>query len=78
MMIFVKVIPRASHAMIERLSDTEYRVRLTKVPADGEANRQLIRMLADYFDTAPSLIHIAKGASSRQKLVEIPDDSASL
>lgn len=70
--ISIKVIPRSSKIEVEKLSEGEYRVRLTKAPADNEANEQLIKLLGKHFGVAPSLIRIVSGATSRKKIVEIP------
>ncbi|HLE19397.1 MAG TPA: DUF167 domain-containing protein [Syntrophales bacterium] len=73
MKIFVKVIPKASKTEIEKISEGEYRVRLTKAPEDNKANEQLIKLLGKHFDVAPSLIHIISGVTSRKKIVELPE-----
>lgn len=72
MKICVKVIPKASKNQIEKVSEGEYRIRLTKAPADNEANTQLVKLLGKYFGIAPSLIRIISGATTRKKIVEIP------
>ena len=69
--IFVKVIPRAKKNMVEYTKEGEYRVRLTAPPVDEKANHLLIKLLAKYFDVAPSLIRIVSGETSRQKIIEI-------
>jgi len=46
-------------------------VRLTAPPVDGEANAALTRFLGRSLGVAPSSIEIARGASSREKLVRI-------
>ncbi len=71
MKISVRVIPKASKTSVERISETEYRVRLTKAPADGEANEQLIKLLSKHLGVAKSLVRIVSGATSRNKIVEI-------
>lgn len=38
---------------------------------DGEANKSLIKILADYFKVSKSQIEIVKGQKSHQKVVEI-------
>ena len=70
--ISVKVIPRAAKNSVERVGEGEYRVRLTAPPVDEKANRLLIKLLAEYFDVAPSLLRIVSGENSRQKIVELP------
>lgn len=69
--ISIKVIPRSSKIEVEKLSEGEYRVRLTKAPADNEANEQLVKILSKHFGVAPSLIRVISGLTSRKKIVEI-------
>lgn len=71
MRIYIKVIPRSSLNKVEKISEGEYRVKLTAPPVEGEANKQLIKMLADYFDVAKSNIEIVGGKSAKVKIVDI-------
>jgi uncharacterized protein (TIGR00251 family) len=71
MKISVRVVPKASKAEIEKISESEYRVRLTKAPADGEANEQLVKLLSKHFGVAKSLVRIVSGATGRNKIIEI-------
>jgi uncharacterized protein YggU (UPF0235/DUF167 family) len=40
-------------------------------PVDGRANEELIDLLTEYYDVAPSKIHIKSGFTSHKKRVEI-------
>ena len=40
-------------------------------PVDGKANKTVIQLLSDFFDTSKSGINIKAGHSSRYKQVEI-------
>ncbi|KKP80245.1 MAG: hypothetical protein A2271_02965 [Candidatus Moranbacteria bacterium RIFOXYA12_FULL_35_19] len=71
MRIYIKVIPRSSKNEIVKISEGEYKVKLTAPPADGEANKMLIEILAKHFDVSKSLVSIIGGKSTRKKLVEI-------
>jgi uncharacterized protein YggU (UPF0235/DUF167 family) len=77
----VLVTPRASTNTIDALHDGSVRVRVTAAPADGAANRALIRLLADSLGIAPGRHSIVAGASARRKVVQVreirPDDVAS-
>lgn len=70
MRISVKVIPRASKNEVECIAEGEYRVRLTALAKDDKANRSLIKLLAEHFGVAPSLIRIVAGGNARQKIIE--------
>jgi uncharacterized protein (TIGR00251 family) len=71
MRIYIKVIPRSSQNKVEKISEGEYRVRLTAPPVDGKANEALIKILADYFGVAKSSILIVGGKSTQRKMVDV-------
>ncbi|PIP27993.1 MAG: hypothetical protein COX29_03520 [Candidatus Moranbacteria bacterium CG23_combo_of_CG06-09_8_20_14_all_35_22] len=71
MRIYVKVIPRSSQNKVEKISEGEYKVKLTAPPIDGQANKMLIEILAEYFKISKSLISIIGGKSAPKKLVEV-------
>ncbi len=71
MKITITVKPRSSKTEVKKISETEYQVRLTASPVDGEANEQLIKILSGYFDIAKSSIEIMKGKTGKKKIVEI-------
>jgi len=71
MRIYLKVIPRSSQNSVEKISDGEYRVRLTAPPVDGKANEALIKTLAEHFGVAKSNVSIVGGKSSPRKMVDV-------
>jgi uncharacterized protein len=71
MRIYVKVIPRSSLNKVEKISQGEYKVKLTAPPVDGEANKMLIEILADYFEVSKSQVEIVGGKSAKKKIVDI-------
>jgi hypothetical protein len=56
---------------VTKISDGEYKVRLTAPPVDGAANEMLVKVLADHFGVAKSNICIVGGKSARTKMVDI-------
>lgn len=68
----VRVTPNASKTEIVGRELGVLKVRLAAAPTDGKANDALIRLLADEYDCAPSMIRIVKGAASKIKIVELP------
>ena len=50
--------------------------RLAAPPAEGKANDELVRFLARESGVARGDIRIVRGASSRLKVVEVPDGFA--
>lgn len=71
MRLTITAKPRSSKTEVIKISETEYQVRLTVSPVDGEANGQLIKILSEYFDVAKSSISILKGKTGKKKIVEI-------
>jgi hypothetical protein len=71
MLIEVQVKTGTSQLKIEKLDSNKYQAWLTKKPAENEANKQLISLVADYFKNAKSKVNIISGSKSRIKLVEI-------
>lgn len=67
----VKVEPRSSRRKIAGLHGDALKVKLTSPPVEGRANEELVELLADFFGTRKSAVRIARGGSSKQKLVEI-------
>ena len=65
----VRVVPRAARTAIARGTDGLLRVHLTAAPADGEANRALLDLLADRLDVPKSALEIKRGVRGRDKLV---------
>jgi uncharacterized protein len=67
----VRVQPKARRNEIVEQPDGSFRVRVTAAPADGEANRAVITLLAEAFAVAPSRVALVRGATSRDKLFRI-------
>ncbi|HPX94338.1 MAG TPA: DUF167 domain-containing protein [Candidatus Moranbacteria bacterium] len=71
MRIYVKVTPRASKNEVIKISEGEYKVKLTAAPIDGKANGMLIDILAEYFGIAKSRISIVGGKTAKTKIVNV-------
>ncbi len=74
MRIQVRVITRTSSEKIEKLNEGQYKAWLTKAPVKGEANKALVKLLADYFSVSQSAIEIVGGKTSRDKMVDVTLD----
>ena len=70
MRISVRVIPRSSRNRLE-WDEGGIRARLTAPPVDGAANAALIELLSQRLDLPRRSIEIVRGATGRQKLIEI-------
>lgn len=51
--------------------DGSLRVFVKSAAKDNEANKELVKLVADHFSVAPSCVLIARGARSKEKLLEI-------
>ncbi|HBP01492.1 MAG: hypothetical protein UY41_C0010G0008 [Candidatus Moranbacteria bacterium GW2011_GWE1_49_15] len=71
MRIYVRVSPRSSRNEVVKISDGEYKVKITAPPVDGEANKMLTKVLADHFGVSKSSINIVGGKSAKTKMVDI-------
>ena len=71
LMFKVQVAPRASRNEIVGVHDSALRVRLLAAPVDGEANEELVSVLAEAFGVSRSAVQITSGLSSRHKGVSV-------
>ncbi len=71
MLVNIHVIPNAKKREVISLGKDRYKIKLTSVPEKGKANKELIEVLAEYFNTKKSRIKIIAGEFTREKLVEI-------
>ncbi len=71
MIIRVKVQAHAKFERVEEQDIDEYKVWVTAPPTDNQANDAVVDILADYFDTSRSKVHIRSGHKSSHKLIEI-------
>jgi len=71
MIIEVHVTTNAKKKQITKMSKRHFRVSLISVPDKGKANKELLSLLSEHFNTAKSNISIIKGMSSKNKVIEI-------
>jgi hypothetical protein len=69
--IQVKVKPRSRVSALEELQDGTFVARLRSAPVDGQANAELIELVARHYGCSKSAVSIKSGASSRTKRVAI-------
>lgn len=70
MQVPVRVIPRSSRNVLE-WEEGAIKARLTAPPVDGAANAALITLLAETLSLPKRAITLIRGATGRQKIVEI-------
>ena len=79
MRLAVRVTPRAASDRIDGFGDSgRLRVRVTAPPADDAANAAVTRLLAKSLGLAQRDITLVSGATSRDKLFDIPLDETEL
>lgn len=67
----VKAHPRRKSGVMKVEDDGTLVISVAAARAEGKANQELVRFLADYFAVSPSLIKILKGHLSTRKVVQI-------
>lgn len=67
----VYVQPRASRDQVLGLHGDSLKIRLTAVPAAGEANKHLLKFLAKKLGVPRSRVTIKSGSTSRTKLIAV-------
>ncbi len=71
MRITVKVMLHAKRNVIEEIEKNKYQVRLSVSPVDGGENKELIKILSEYFHSPKSLITIVRNIHTRTKIIDI-------
>jgi uncharacterized protein YggU (UPF0235/DUF167 family) len=69
--IVVRVIPRARVSELVGRRDGVLVVRVTAAPEGGRANAALCRMIAKRVGVGVRSVSVVRGASSRQKIVQV-------
>jgi len=68
----VRVTPRSGRDAIDGVTGAgELRCRVSAPPADGAANKALVRLVADALGVPPSAVTIEAGAASRTKRLRV-------
>jgi uncharacterized protein len=73
MLIYIKTKPNASKDEVKQVDSTNFEVKVTKTPEKGQANQQIIKLLAKHLGKAKSNVQIVKGHTSKIKVININD-----
>lgn len=76
MLVAVQVHPRASRNQLVEQPPKCFTIRLTAPPVQGAANTACCAFLAELLGLAKSRVVLARGETSRQKLLRIRDADA--
>ena len=78
----VHLTPRAARDEVSGVGEgaqgPEVKVRVRALPADGEANAALAKLMARWVGVPPSRVNVVAGGRSRIKSVEIAGASAEI
>lgn len=69
--VSVRVHPRSKQARVEWRDTASLEVWVQAPPAEGRANREVCRLVAEAVGVPPSSVRIVAGGQSRTKMVEI-------
>lgn len=70
--IAVNVVPRAGRSAIAAvMADGTVRIQLKAAPVNGEANRELVALLAKVLRVPKTRVAVVGGVTGRKKLVSI-------
>lgn len=67
----IAVIPRAARDVVAPFADGVLRVRVTRPPSEGEANRAVLRLVARALGIAPGRLELVAGARARRNRVRV-------
>ncbi len=81
--IALRLTPKASRNRIgpvarEADGATAFKAQVTAPPEDGKANAALVKLVAKKLGVAKSRIAIARGATSRRKILHVAGDARAL
>lgn len=67
LVVSVRVTPRARHNTVSGVANGALQVRTTAPPADGKANKAVIKLLAGFLEVPQSSISLLRGQTHRNK-----------
>jgi uncharacterized protein (TIGR00251 family) len=71
MRIYVRVIPRSGKDEVVKISDAEYKVKVTAPPEKGKANEKVVELLAYHLAVPKSSMKIIAGKTARIKIIDV-------
>ncbi len=69
--ITLHIVPRAKATSVAGLHGDAVRIRVAAPPADGAANTELVRFLAERLGVPRGKVRIVAGALGRRKVIEV-------
>jgi len=74
MLIKVKVFSNSKKQGIIKKSEDSFEVRVKEKPLKGQANKEVIKVLADYFEVSESKVRLIKGFRHTNKIFAIYEE----
>lgn len=74
MKVQVRIIPKASKVKVQHFNQG-LKVHINSPAAQGKANKELVEVLATYYNIKKYNISIIKGKTKRDKVIEISEAS---
>ena len=72
MRLALRVQPGAKHStLLARLASGEWKVAVAAPPLEGRANEAVVELVSELLGVKRRQVTVARGASSRSKLVEV-------
>lgn len=70
----IRVTPRASrNEIVAIMNDGTIKVRIAAPPVDDEANKELVKFMAEVLGVPKSKLEIVAGSNGRDKLISVLD-----
>lgn len=71
MKIKVKVKLKSKIEKIEKIDEENFIAYIREIPVEGKANKRLLELVSEYFQTPKIDVEIIHGFKSRNKIIEI-------
>jgi len=71
MLIRVKVKPKSRESSVEMLQADKFIVSVKSKAEKGDANKEAVDLLSDYFGISKNKLRLKKGGRERSKIFEI-------
>ncbi len=71
MRVFAKVKPNSKEEKVEKISASEFVLRVKAPAQEDKANAAVIELLSEYFDVPKSKVSIIKGQKNKNKIISI-------
>jgi len=71
MLIKIKVFPGEKKRKVIKKAENRFEIRVKAKPQEGQANREVVQLLADYFQVSGERVKLLRGTKRRNKTFEI-------